>query len=93
MERPQHPALFDQAISDCARMFFGGEQIPEGVALTAAIVEVMTAHEAWITGEALADLAENASDADRATRYRIIQMRSRFAAEPMMFGLPESDEG
>lgn len=92
MERPQHPALFEQAISDCARTFFGGEAIPEGAALTAAIAETMVAHEAWITGEPLPDLPEGASDAERATRFRIAQMRSRFGAEPMMFGTPEVGE-
>lgn len=92
MERPQHPALFEQAISDCARMFFGGEHIPEGAELAAAIAEAMDAHEAWITGEPLPDLPENASEADRATRFRIAQMRSRFEGEPMMFGTPEMAE-
>lgn len=93
MERPQHPALFEQAISDCARMFCGGEQIPQGTELTAAIAEAMAAHEAWITGEPLADLADDASDAERAARFRTAQMRSRFAAEPMMFGTPDVGEG
>lgn len=92
MERPQHSALFEQAISDCARMYFGGEQIPEGAALDLAIADAMATHEAWITGAPFAAPADDATDAQRAAHFRAVQMRRRFEAEPMMFGTP-ADQG
>ena len=38
MERPQHPALFEQAIKDAARIHFGTGELLEGVAADSSSV-------------------------------------------------------
>lgn len=86
MERPQHPALFEQAIKDAARIHFGTGELLEGDALEDAITEALDVHEAWITGEALEAPGEDATAGERIAHFRAAQLRQRFAAEPMMFG-------
>lgn len=93
MERPQHPALFEQAIKDAVRIHFGTGHILEGDALEDAISEALEVHEAWITGEPLIAPGEDATAGRRLEHFRAAQLRQLFEAEAMMFGTPDAAEG
>jgi hypothetical protein len=85
MERPQHPELFDQAMKDVARAYFGEGDFLEGEVLDTALVQANAAHEAWITGEPLVT-PEDPTPAEQLAYFRAAQLRQHFDAEPLMFG-------
>lgn len=87
MERPQHPELFEQAMKDVARAYFGEGEFLEGEALDAALAHVSATHEAWITGEPLV-APEEPTPPEQLAHFRAAQLRQHFDAEPLMFGTP-----